>query len=148
MARGQIGQNFLKLLRFMARFPLLKHCQKVHPSLAVTVLSTFKHWHSKSIRTMAVSILARLSCPRCLRFLALEPKQIMQNHVKFRKAPDTFNFLRHVMRAIWSVRPKCSHRCVSLTETSLKPVKTLKLTTKNSAEQTAMRTKWFKRIAI
>ena len=26
------------------------------------------------------------------------------------------------MRAIWSVRPKCSHRCVSLKETSLKPV--------------------------
>ena len=26
-----------------------------------------------------------------------------------RKALDTFNFLRHVMRAIWSVRPKCSH---------------------------------------
>ena len=34
----------------------------------------------------------------------------------FRDAPDTFNFLRHVMRAIWSVRPKCSHRCVSLKE--------------------------------
>ena len=66
----------------------------------------------------------------------------------FRKAPDTFNFLRHVMRAIWSVRPKCSHRCVSLTETSLKPVQTLKHTTKNSAEQTAMRMKRFKHIAI
>ena len=65
-----------------------------------------------------------------------------------RKAPDTFNFLRHVMRATLSVRPKCSHRCVSLTETSLKPVQTLKHTTKNSAEQTAMRTKWFKHIAI
>ena len=38
-----------------------------------------------------------------------------------RKAPDTFNFLRHVMRAIWSVRPKCSHRCVSLKKTPLKP---------------------------
>ena len=35
----------------------------------------------------------------------------------FRDAPDTFNFLRHVMRAVWSVRPKCSHRCVSLKET-------------------------------
>ena len=34
-----------------------------------------------------------------------------------RDAPDTFNFLRHVMRAICSVRPKCSHRCVSLKET-------------------------------
>ena len=58
------------------------------------------------------------------------------------------NFLRHVMRAIWSVRPKCSHRCVSLKETPLKPVQSLKHTTKDSAEQTAMRTKWFKHIAI
>ena len=49
------------------------------------------------------------------------------------------NCLRHVMRAIWSVRPKCSHRCVSLTETSSKPAQTLKHTTQNSAEQTAMR---------
>ena len=39
-----------------------------------------------------------------------------------RDAPDTFNFLRHVMRAIWSLRPKCSHRCVSLKETPLKLV--------------------------
>ena len=30
------------------------------------------------------------------------------------------------MRAIWSVRPKCSHRCVSLKETPLKPVQILK----------------------
>ena len=65
-----------------------------------------------------------------------------------RDAPDTFNFLRHVMRAIWSVRPKCSHRCVSLKETPLKPVQILKHTTFYSAEQTAMRTKWFKHIAI
>ena len=43
---------------------------------------------------------------------------------------------------------KCSHRCVSLTETSLKPVQILKHTTKNSAKQTAMRTKLFKHIAI
>ena len=66
----------------------------------------------------------------------------------FRDAPDTFNFLRHVMRAIWSVRPKCSHRYVSLKETPLKPVQILKHTTFYSAEQTAMRTKWFKHIAI
>ena len=38
---------------------------------------------------------------------------------QFRDAPDTFNFLRHAMRAIWSVRPKCSHRGVSLKETPL-----------------------------
>ena len=67
---------------------------------------------------------------------------------RFRRAPDTSNFLRHVMRAICSVRPKCSHRCVSLKETPLKPVQSLKHTTKNSAEQTVMRTKWFKHIAI
>ena len=65
-----------------------------------------------------------------------------------RKTPDTFKFLRHVVRAIWSVRPKCSHRCVSLKEISLKPVQSLKHTTKNSTEQTVMRTKWFKHIAI
>ena len=57
--------------------------------------------------------------------------------VSVREAPDTFNFSRHVMRAIWSVRPKCSHRCVSLKETPLKPVQILKHTTFYSAEQTA-----------
>ena len=57
-------------------------------------------------------------------------------------------FLRHLMRAILSVRPKCSHRCASLKETPVKPLQILKNTTKNSAEQTAMRTKWFKHIAI
>ena len=61
-----------------------------------------------------------------------------------RIAPDTFNLLRHVVKAILSFRPKCSHRCVSLKETPLKPVHILKRTTKNSTEQTAMRTKWFK----
>ena len=65
-----------------------------------------------------------------------------------RKVPDTFKFLRHVMRAILSVRPKCSHRCVSLKEDPLKPVQILKHTTKNSADQPSMRTKWFKHIAI
>ena len=49
-----------------------------------------------------------------------------EEFLSFRKAPDTFNFLRHVMRAIWSVRPKCSHRYVTLKETSLKPVQILK----------------------
>ena len=72
----------------------------------------------------------------------------MVSRAKLREAADTFNFLRHVMRAILSVRPKCSHRCVSLKETPLKPVQILKHTTKNSAEQTVMRTKWFKHIAI
>ena len=65
----------------------------------------------------------------------------LNKEARLREAPDTFNFLRHVVRAIWSVRAKCSHRCVSLKETSLKPVQILKRTTKNSAEQTVMRTK-------
>ena len=63
---------------------------------------------------------------------------------KVRKAPDAFNFLRHIPKPIWSVRPKCSHRCVSLKETSLKPLPILKHTTKHFPEQTAMSTKWFK----
>ena len=71
---------------------------------------------------------------------------------KVRKNPvcgsENPNFLRHVMRAIWSVRPKCSHRCVSLKETPFKPVQSLKHITENSVEQTVMRTKWLKHIAI
>ena len=47
-----------------------------------------------------------------------------------RETLDTFKILRHVMRAILSVRPTCSHRCVSLKETPLKPVQILKRTTK------------------
>ena len=65
-----------------------------------------------------------------------------------RKAPDTFQFSRHVMRAIWSVRPKRSHRCVSRKETPLKSVPILIYAIRRSTEQTSMRTKWFKHIAI
>ena len=50
----------------------------------------------------------------------LTPKIPPEKFMWVRKASDTFNFLRHVMRAILSVRPKCSHRCVSLKETPLK----------------------------
>ena len=52
------------------------------------------------------------------------------------------------MRAMLSVRPKCSHRCVSLNESPLKPVQILKHATGISTEQTSMRKKWFKHIAI
>ena len=52
------------------------------------------------------------------------------------------------MRAMWSVRPKRSHRCVSLKEGPLEPVQILQHTTKNSTEPKVMRTKWFKHIAI
>ena len=65
-----------------------------------------------------------------------------------RKALDTLNILRHVMRAILSDRPKCSHRGVSLKKVPTKPVQVLKHTSQNSTEQTSMRMKWFKQIAI
>ena len=79
-----------------------------------------------------------------LRSISLKAiRSVLKKVNSFRKVPDTFNFLRHVMRAFLSVRPKCSHRCVSLKETPLKPVQILKHITKNSAEQTVMRTKWF-----
>ena len=57
----------------------------------------------------------------CLRFwcglglrVTLRPKSlaICGRGWKATKS-DTFYFLRHVMRAVLSVRPKCSHRCVS-----------------------------------
>ena len=66
---------------------------------------------------------------------------------EIREALDTFNFLRHVMRAIVSVRPKCSHRCVSLKESLVKPVLILKHATRISTEQTSTRTKRFQHIA-
>ena len=52
------------------------------------------------------------------------------------------------MRAVLSVRPKCSHRCVSLKESPLKPVPILKHATRRSTEQTSMRTELFKQIPI
>ena len=67
---------------------------------------------------------------------------------KFRKAADTFKLLRHVMRVIMSVRPKCSYRCISRMENPLKPVLTLTHATRISIEQTSMTTKWFQHIAI
>ena len=42
------------------------------------------------------------------------------------------------MRAVLSVRPKCSHRCVSLKESTLKPVLILKHAIRISTEQTSM----------
>ena len=95
--------------------------------------------------------LPRNLTPRCAPKISEYPVlswQVEKSSPQIQKAPDTFNFLRHVLRAIWSVRPKCSHRRVFLKETPLKPVQSLKRTTENSAEQTVMRTKWFKHIAI
>ena len=64
------------------------------------------------------------------------------------KVLDTLTFLRHIVRATLSLRPKCSHGCISLKEFPLEPVLILKHTTQNSTEQTSMRTKWFKHIAM
>ena len=72
------------------------------------------------------------------------PWQLYANPSEFpqiRKAPDTFQFLRHVVRAILSVRPNCSHRCASLKESPLEPVQILKHAARISTEQTSMRTK-------
>ena len=66
----------------------------------------------------------------------------------FRQAPDTVQLWRHTMTAILAVQPKCSHRCVSLKNSPLKPVLILNNTTKISTEQTSMRMEWFKHIAI
>ena len=52
----------------------------------------------------------------------------------------------HVMTASLSVRPKWSHRCVSLKEFPLKLVQILQHATRASTEQASMRTKWFKHI--
>ena len=66
----------------------------------------------------------------CLRGPGDSPWPLPQTPPFLREVPDTFHFLRHVTRAILSVWPKCSHRCVSLKGTTLKPVQILKHTTK------------------
>ena len=66
----------------------------------------------------------------------------MTEHLMIRKATDAFKCLRHVMRALLSVRPRCSHIRVSLKESPLKPVLILQHVTSKATEQTSMRTKW------
>ena len=51
------------------------------------------------------------------------------------RIPDLFTFLRHAMQATLSVRPKCSHRCVSLKQFPLKPVPILKHATTEQSSQ-------------
>ena len=55
--------------------------------------------------------------------------------------------LRHAMRTIFSIQPKCSHSRVSLKEPLLKPVLILNQATRISTEQKSMRAKSFKHIA-
>ena len=102
------------------------------------IWGNISHWAAKVLGGSVSSIYF------CFSPLGVGNFKVKISRNIFRKAPDTFNFLRHVMRAILSVRPKCSHRCVSLKETLLKPVQILKHTTQYSTEQSAMRTKWFK----
>ena len=81
---------------------------------------------------------------------AAEVTPAMTREKVVRKALDTFKkkCLRHVMRAIVSVRPRCSHSCVSLKEFPFKPVQILKHATRISTKQIRMRTKWAEHIAI
>ena len=53
-----------------------------------------------------------------------------------------------VMTPFSGPEPKCSHRCVSLKESPFKPVLIVPHATRRSTEQTSVRTKGFKQIAI
>ena len=83
------------LLKSHSKYPLNKHNNN-HPKQPLKV--TFR--------------------PR--RVIFQSPEERSESHFFFLGGGGgTFQWL-HVMRAIWSVRPKCSHRCVSLKETSFK----------------------------
>ena len=112
---------------------------------------------------MCVCLLAHLWRPHCTnqRLRLGDPEPVLFGCVSnliiraaslrkayFRKAPDMSKCLRQVMRATFSVRPKCSHKCASLKESPLKPALILNHATRISAEQTSMRMKWFKLIRI
>ena len=140
---GRCRPFYLRLIDVNAGGFWLKKGQGIfHPTTGDCGKGTAKTTLYDNLRLFATS------CDALRHLLAIAVAFFTWKTSQISKVPDTFNFLRHVMRAIWSVRPKCSHRCVSLEETPLKPVKILKHTTKNSAEQTVMRTKWFKHIAI
>ena len=65
----------------------------------------------------------------------------------FREAPDTLTFLRHVMRAV-CLSDQSALIDASRNETALKPVQILTHATRRSTEQTSVRTKRFRHIAI
>ena len=106
-----------------------KHCAATFPRLRFLGTLSWCHcWHhkagherhridkacSRSTPENMVRVGEGLTC-----WVSTQP----QAHIiLFRDAPDMFKFLRHVMRSILSVRPKCSHRRASVKETPLKPV--------------------------
>ena len=99
-------------------------------------------WRTKSrLRSSLSSLPGARWAPKNSLSLVFEPYFPKPYSARFRReAPDTFKFLRHVIRAILSVQPKCSHRCVSLKETPLKPVcASPQAHNPNSAEQTVVR---------
>ena len=61
---------------------------------------------------------------------------------KLQTSACMLKYLRHVMKAMLSVRPKCSRRCFSPKEFPWEPVLILKHATRISTEQTSMRMKW------
>ena len=152
---------------FLLKFRVCSDCKGIHPSpypsfrfiksvfcAQCVSCSTLRMRLRQTVLAKSAGVGGRFKiafgrfCDKiCLKRLTLDhfnhtpdqatPRKKRHPPYKIRKAPDTFKFLRHVMRANLSVRPKCSHRCVSLKETPLKPVKILKHTTNNSAEQNA-----------
>ena len=144
VSRQKLSPHCLETI-FDSQLPSPKLSPEMPPKLSLA----HKRGHFSPFKiTLAVRVIARQSRDKnCLEAIFC-PATSRCLFWPTGKAPDTFNFWRHVMRAILSRRPKCSHRCVSLKETPLKPVQILKHTTKNSTEQTVMRTKWFKHIAI
>ena len=94
--RGQPRFSTPREMRFSHARKGKRPFQKKPSTKAVFPFSRGKNRISQGVENRG----SLISVPLALRVLA-------------RKVPDTFNFLRHVMRAILSARPKCSHRCVS-----------------------------------
>ena len=125
------------------------HVIKIFPCLSLTVEKGIWIHIQAGLDTSQIQI--QCACLHCIwkRVPAGPPPPLRGNTLPLcKKAPDMFKFLRDVMGAILSARPKCSHRCVSRKETPLKRVEILTHATRRSTEQTSMRTKWFKHIAI
>ena len=131
------------------RWPPMRHLWEGQISGGNCCKVWFCHRHWYPFFTVPVLHFCPLSpCPPslfvCVFLYIVKPK----TWPNVRKVPDTLKFLRHAMRAILSVWPQCSHRCVSLKESPLKTVLIRKHATKRSTEHTSMWTKCFKHIAI